>query len=327
MTHLRVLQAGPSTTVQDAGRLAWQHLGVSPAGFADPLLAALGNALVGNPQGAAVLEWTLRGDALQVVRGPVRVAVAAWADARVDGQPVPTFRALRLDDGQVLTVGQLARGRHGVLAVAGGVQSEVVLGSRSVHVRTGLGGRALQPGDTLPLLADALLAPALVLPLEAVALPRLQLRILPGPQVALFAPGALDQLTAARWHVRAADRMGARLTSDAALIAPLPHVEPISQGVVTGALQFPPSGQAILLGPDRQTIGGYAQLAVVISADLRHLAQARDGQVLGFLAVTPYEAIAAHVQAEADLARQLRAIAPAHDWLPVESPCLLRRLT
>jgi biotin-dependent carboxylase-like uncharacterized protein len=327
VTYMRVLQPGASTTVQDAGRLAWQHLGVSPAGFADPLLAELGNTLVGNPPDAAVLEWTLHGDTLQVVRGPVRVAVAAWADARVDGQPVPTFRALRLDDGQVLTVGPLARGRHGVLAVAGGVQTDAVLGSRSVHVRTGIGGRALQAGDLVPVIADAMQAPAHILALPLVPPPLSVLRILPGPQIHAFAPDALATLTSSLWQVRAADRMGARLTCDRVHVAPFADFEPVSEGVVTGALQFPPSGQAILLGPDRQTIGGYAKLAVVIAADLRHLAQVREGQVLGFSLVNPDQAIAAYAHAEADRAHRLAAMAVAHDWLPAESSCLLRHLT
>ncbi len=325
MTHLLVVHAGPATTVQDAGRLAWQHLGVAPAGFADRLLAALGNALVDNPPDAAALEWTQHGDALQVVGGPVRVAVAAWVDVRVDGYPVPPFRSLRLQEGQLLTVGPLLRGRHGVLAVAGGVQAPPVLGSRSVHARTGIGGELLAPGDRVPVLADTQSTPDRSLPSELVPQPQPLVRVLPGPQRALFQPDALPTLLAHPWRVLAGDRMGLRLQGPPLRL--LPGAEPISEGVVTGALQVPPSGQPIALGPDRQTIGGYAKLAVVISADLRHLAQVRDGENLLFSLVDQLQAYEALVAAQAELRSLLARIAAVHDVLAFESPRLLRMLS
>ena len=330
MTHFLVREPGASTTVQDAGRLAWQHLGVSPAGFADPLLALLGNALVGNPPAAAVLECTLRGDVLQVVGGPLRVAVAAWADVRVDGQPAPCFRALRLTDGQVLSVGALAVGRHGVLAVAGGLQTAVVLGSRSVHARTGVGGRPLQAGDRVPLLADPQPdAPARCLSPQRVPPPARLLRVLAGPQPEAFAPDALARLVAGSWRVVASDRMGLRverLDARDPPVRPRAEFEPISEGVVTGALQVPPSGQAILLGPDRQTVGGYAKIAVVISADLRHLAQLGEGQTVDFRLVDQPAAERAQRDADTERAQLLAAIVDAYDPLPCESPRLLRLL-
>ncbi len=326
MTHLRVEHAGPATTVQDAGRLAWQHVGVSPAGFADPLLASLANALVGNPPEVAVLEWALHGDTLRVVGGPVRVAVAAWADVRVDGHPAPTFRSLRLHDGQVLTVGPLQQGRHGVLAVAGGILTPLVLGSRAVHARTGVGGRVLQSGDCLPVSADpARDTPDRRLPPAHLPTPANTLRVLPAPQLPLFQPNALPLLLAQPWRVLAGDRMGLRLAGPP--LALLPGVEPVSEGVVTGALQVPPSGQPIALGPDRQTMGGYAKLAVVVSADLRHLAQLRDGDAVRFVAADLTMAHAARSQAHAELEAALAAIHFAHDVLPFESGRLLRLLS
>ncbi len=326
MTQLRVLRAGPATTVQDAGRLAWQHVGVSPAGFADPLLAALGNTLLGNPRDAAVLEWTLHGDALQVVGGPVRVVVAAWADVRVDGQPAPNFRTLRLHDGQLLEVEALQRGRHGVLAIAGGVHTDLVLGSRSAHVRTGVGGHPLRAGDTVPICLDVHPRAAdRFLPADQVPQPSSLVRILPGPQHHLFEADALPSLLAHPWHVRAADRMGARLEGPPLQL--LPDVELVSEGVVTGALQVPPSGQPIALGPDRQTMGGYAKLAVVISADWRHIGQWRDGEQVQFQLTNLVDAEQARINADRALADLLAAQRDVHDILPFESARLLHLLS
>ncbi len=325
MTHLLVEQPGPATTVQDAGRLAWQHVGVAPGGFADPLLAALANALVANAPDAAVLEWTQAGDVLRVVGGSVRVAIAGWTDAQVDGVPVPTFRGLRLHDGQTLTVGPLRLGRHGVLAVAGGLQTPLVLGSRATHARTGVGGQRLAAGNVLPVLpvdpatADRVLAESLV--------PRPQpvVRVLAAPQHTLFTADALALLVAEPWQVLAGDRMGLRLQGPPLRL--LPGAEPVSEGVVTGALQVPPSGQPIALGPDRQTIGGYAKLAVGITADLRHLAQRTDGATVRFVQVDATAARGALQQAQAELGALLAAMRTAHDVLPHESPRLLHLLS
>ena len=109
-------------------------------------------------------------------------------------------------------------------------------------------------------------------------------------------------------------------------IMPRSGLEPISEGVVTGALQVPPSGQPIALGPDRQTVGGYGKLAIVIAADLRHLGQAREGDLLQFSLVESMSAIDAQRDARLTLERCLAAMEIAHDWLPAESPGLLRLL-
>ena len=151
------------------------------------------------------------------------------------------------------------------------------------------------------------------------------LRVLPAPQLPLFQPHALPLLLAQPWRVRAGDRMGLRLAGPPLLL--LPGVEPVSEGVVTGALQVPPSGQPIALGPDRQTMGGYAKLAVVVTADLRHLAQLRDGDTVRFVAVDQAIAHAARSHADAALAAALAAIQRVHDVLPFESGRLLRLLS
>ena len=326
MIGLRVLEAGLSSTIQDAGRLAFQPVGVSPAGFADPLLAALGNALVGNPLDAAVLEWTAFGDTLEATAGPLRVAIAAWTHATVDGSHVPNFRAFFLEAGQTLALGRLHVGRHGVLAVAGGIQTPIVLGSRSAHARTGVGGQRLTGDALVPARADPDPAtPRLHLAQSLVPAPSQTLRILPAPQRCLFADDALARLVDHPWHVVAGDRMGTRLRGPHLQL--LPGVEPVSEGVVTGALQVPPSGQPIVLGPDRQTIGGYAKLAVVVTADLRHLAQLRDGSSVRFALVDLASARAAALDAEGLQAALLTALAPVRDFLPTESACLLRLLS
>ena len=325
MNGLRVVAAGPLTTVQDAGRWAWQASGVSPAGWADPWLGWLANALLDQDDAHAGLEWTAAGDTLQVVGdAPVRVAVAAWAAVRVDGHPVPAFRSLRLWPGQVLEVGALTHGRHGVLAVQGGVQTALVLGSRSAHVRTGVGGTALAAGAYIPVGADPMPGRAdQGIPPDRVPLPKSLVRVVAGPQLAWMAPNTLTALETGSWHVRAADRMGVRLAGPGLHVT---GAQPVSEGVVTGAVQVPDDGQPIVLGVDRQTMGGYVKPVTILHADLRHAAQWRPGQSVQFRVVSLAEADQARLD-DATVRTNVRAqLAPVVGVQAWESPRLLNAL-
>lgn len=325
MSGIEVVEAGPSTTIQDLGRGGLQADGVSLAGWADPLLARLANALLEQGPDNAGLEWSGKGDTLRVTGElPIRVAVAAWAPVWIDGHAASPFRSLRLWPGQVLRVGTLSAGRHGVLAVQGGVQVPVVLGSRSTHARTGLGGGVLRDAQVLPVHPDDRCRAAdRWVPVSGVPMPTCTLRVLAGPQLECFESGALNLLESSTWRVGAADRMGVRF-----LGPPLPilAVQPPSEGVVPGALQVAGDGLPIALGQDCQTIGGYAKPACVIRADLRHLAQLRAGDSVRFIVVSPEVADGARREAQDHVRRLLTAIDQVHTVEPWESARLLRLL-
>ena len=118
---LKVIAAGPGSTLQDRGRLGHQRFGVSTAGAADPLLLAASNALVGNDAFEGAIEFTLVGDTLEVAARSCRIAVTGDAELTIDGQPHLPWTSHRLDQGQRLRVGALATGARGYLAVAGGI--------------------------------------------------------------------------------------------------------------------------------------------------------------------------------------------------------------
>lgn len=293
MTRLRVVTAGPCTTVQDLGRFGHLRLGVPAAGMLDPWLGRLANRLAGNDDAAPLLEWTWHGDELEVLDGPVRLAITGDAPVWVDGRPRPSHRALTLAPGQRLRIGQAESGLRGYVAVAGGLEVPRVLGSAATHLRSGLGGwqgRKLAAGDVLPVAAGGRLD-----------LPELQgifprdtgpLRVLPGPRHDLFEPSAWSLLLAADWRVGLeADRMALRLEGPA-----LRHrgtADLVSEGAVPGVLQVPGDGRPTVLLADGQPTGGFATLATVITADLGRLAQLRPGQGVRFQAVTPAEALQA----------------------------------
>jgi antagonist of KipI len=230
----------------------------------------------------------------------------ATFDLALDGQPVPCDTALAVRPGSVLRFGARRRGGRAYLAVAGGIDTPPVLGSRATHVPTatgGLDGRALRRGDRVPLgSASAAARPPRFRP-EVVEHNDLVpvVRVLPGPDLECFARDVLDVLVAAPYHVSVqSDRMGFRLGGAALPVLP-GQADIISDAVPVGTMQVPASGQPLVLMADRQTAGGYARLATVISADIGLLGQACPGDRIRFAICSRSEAMAAVIARERSL--------------------------
>jgi biotin-dependent carboxylase-like uncharacterized protein len=286
MKPWQVIAPGALTTVQDRGREGWRHVGVSRAGALDPDAAALANRLLGNDSDAAVLELTLQGPTLKLAQ-PARIAiVGASVAATSNGHPLPGQRPLTVPAGE-LKLGGIREGVRAWLSVAGGFDLPVILGSRSTDLRGGFGGkegRALRAGDLLPL--------GKFPPTNTAALQNAAWWIgaddydcgiaHPLRYVSSGHPAAAA-LAERAWSVSAdANRQGIRLRGQ-----PLPNIphHDVSEPVAVGCIQLPADGQPIVLLADAQTVGGYARLGYVISADLPRLAQAGPGAVLAFAAV------------------------------------------
>ncbi len=286
MNRIRVLSAGLQTTVQDLGRFGWAHFGVSASGAADPLALRAANLLVGNAENAAALEMTLVGGAFEF-ESATTIALAG-SDF---GAGVPLWTALDLPAGAVLRCGPTRSGARCYLAVRGGIAVDRVMGSASVHVMTGIGGRPLRTGDVL-LIGDAAVRGALrAAPLigEGGAAPDLPrdglLRVTEGPQAGRFS----GELYGGAYTVaEQSNRMGLRLRGPA---IPSPPGGMLTEGVALGAVQIPPDGQPIILFVEHQTTGGYPKPANVISADFWKLGQLRPRDELRFQLVTLDDAL------------------------------------
>jgi allophanate hydrolase len=322
---IEIVSGGPGCTVQDAGRFGHRHAGVAQAGWLVPPWADAANALVGNPVDAAGLEWRGPGLVLQVVRGPVRMAVAGAVRVEVSrgggpARPLGPWCSATLAEGDRLHLGAAAEG-WACLALGGGVQVPLVLGSRSTHVRTrfgGLDGRMLAPGDRLPCHRRDDGATGECRALAPLALPTGPIRILWGPQDDHFTAQARAQLLDTGWQVTAEqDRMGMRLAGP-----PLAHVsvaaaDIVSDGAVPGAVQVPANGLPVVLLGDGQTVGGYPKIATVIRADLPRLALMPAGCTLRFEAVDAPTARRALLAAHADGRAWAAALVPCQPegWL------------
>ena len=283
--EISVIRGGMLTTVQDLGRRGHRGVGVPLSGAMDVFALRVANLLVGNPEDAAALEFTLVGpelvfstDALVAVGGAEFDGVAAW-------------RPFVVRAGEHLKFGAARRGCRACLAVAGGLEIAPVLGSRSTYLRAGLGGfqgRALRDGDVLQApdvtrgftghwRIDGRILPAYS------AVPTL--RVVRGAQADEF--GGVPYVSEFKVSPQS-DRMGVRLAGTK--LARIGSAELVSSAVAPGTVQVPPDGQPIVLMADAQTIGGYPQVAHVISVDLPLVAQLRPGDTLRFAEVTLEEA-------------------------------------
>jgi antagonist of KipI len=317
VSALLVVDPGLLTTVQDLGRYGHQRVGVPASGPMDRLALVVANRLVGNDDGAATLECTIKGPRLEV-REPAVVAVAgAPMGFTVNGQEAPAWTALHVRPGDVLGFQMASAGCRAYLAVAGGVDVPLVLGSRATYLRGrlgGLGGRALQKGDALPVGApraesDADRAGRTVPAALRPAYPaERECRVILGPQDDRFTPEGIRAFLAGPYDVTPqADRMGYRLKGP--VITHARGHDIVSDGIPLGGIQVPGEGQPIVLLADRQTTGGYTKIATVIGVDIGAIGQTRPGQRVRFRRVTLEEAHAARAAEAAWLAR---AIVQAH---------------
>ncbi|WP_430779687.1 biotin-dependent carboxyltransferase family protein [Actinoplanes sp. G11-F43] len=273
---ITVLRAGPLTTVQDLGRPGWAHLGVPRSGALDAPALRLANRFVGNPDDAAGLETTLLGCALRFTHPALVAVTGAVAHVEVNGRPAERPRGHQLFEvpaGGVVDVGPAVRGVRSYLAVAGGIDVEPVLGSRSTDTLSGLGPARLADGDVLPVGTRAG-TPIVGEPARPGGELVLGLRL--GPRddwldlTGLFGtPYTIGMLS---------NRIGTRLAGTALTRAKAGELP--SEGVVLGAVQVPADGQPIVFLADHPTTGGYPVIGVV--ADVTPLAQARPGTTVRF---------------------------------------------
>jgi antagonist of KipI len=333
---LEVLDPGLLSTVQDAGRPDWTHLGVPIGGACDRWSLAVANLLAGNEPGAAALEMTLVGPVLAVRETVVIGLVGADLGGieRTSGRRLEPGRTHRLEAGTTIAFpGNPSAGPSGArayLALPGGLDVPAVLGSRSTSLAGafgGLDGRPLRGGDVL---AGATTAAARggrrTRQDGSDALVDRSWPLLDGdphlgdpqpPPIRLLrGPGdgvGVRELAGRVWRAAAgSDRVGIRLEGQP--VDARGDGEMLSHGVVFGAVQVPPDGLPIVLLADHQTTGGYPVVAVVISADHPRLGQLRPGATASFVEVSPEDAVTALAHQRAALALGARMLREAAGW-------------
>ncbi|MEU8631326.1 biotin-dependent carboxyltransferase family protein [Amycolatopsis sp. NPDC048633] len=278
MRALEVFDPGRYALVEDLGRPGYAHLGVAPSGALDVSSLRLANRLVGNSEDAAGVEALLGGLSVRFTASATVAVTGPAVDVRVDGRSYGSHVPVPVRAGQTLSVGTPSTGLRCYLAVSGGIAVEPVLGSRSRDVLSGIGPAPLKAGDVLPLGEPGIPAGAdVVVPVPAPD--ELVVPVTLGPR-----DDWLDEPAgglSAWWTVTAeSNRVGLRL--DGTPFRRVTEGELPSEGVVTGAIQVPPSGLPVVFLADHPTTGGYPVAAVVRAGALSALAQARPGTRVRF---------------------------------------------
>ncbi len=289
-----VLDPGTLTTVQDLGRYGFQRYGVPVSGAMDGFALRAGNLLVGNHEGAPSLEMTIAGPQLRFLDRAIVAVTGADMQPRIGDHAAPMWQPFAVHGDTVLTFRGLRSGARAYLAIAGGFDVPVVLGSRSTYLRSrfgGFNGRPLAQGDRLARLAGDEPTDTRRMPLSGFPtyLESHRLRIVIGPQEAAFTPQGVQTLLSSAYTITAqSDRMGYRL--EGPRIEQRSGADIVSDGTPAGAVQVAGDGMPLVLLADRGTTGGYAKIATIIGVDLPRLAQARPGDRVFFDAVTVREA-------------------------------------
>jgi antagonist of KipI len=278
---IRVVEPGLFSTVQDLGRLGYGPMGVSASGAADPIALRIGNLLVGNPEGAAAIEMTLAGGTFEFPSGGTIALTGSDFDAGL-----PLWKACEINPGAVLRCGASVSGARCYLAVRGGLEVDLFLGSASTHVLSGLGGKVLRRGDVLQI-GDRAADPIRTVHLPALRrmTPRKILRATDGPQAGWFKQNFFQ----GEFEVtEEANRMGLRLQG---ALFEMDHAgKMLSEGVSLGAIQIAAGGQPIIMFVEQQTTGGYPKIANVILADMSSVGQLRPRERIKFERVSIDEA-------------------------------------
>lgn len=292
-----VLQPGPMTTIQDLGRFGYQQFGVPQSGAMDNYAYRIGNLIVGSEQGAPSLEITLFGLRLRLLRDTMVAITGADLAPALNGNPIPMWEALPVKRGDIISFPRLKSGCRAYLAAVGGFDVPRVMTSASTYIRAGLGGfagRALRTGDVLHTIERQVQPSQKKVPSEYIPAygNQIELRVILGPQDDHFTQEGIATFLKSTYTISAqADRMGYRL--DGSKIQHRSKADIISDGIPLGAVQVPGYGLPIVLLVDRQTTGGYAKLATVISTDIPKLAQTKPGDRVKFCQITEDEAYTA----------------------------------
>ena len=321
---IKVNAPGLATTVQDLGRPGYYHLGIPLSGGMDRFALRAANLLVGNDEGAAVLEAVFMGPELEFTADATVAVTGAELPPKVNGDVRETWTSFRVKAGQVLSFDFLKKGARAYIAVSGGVEVPVVLGSRSTYALGALGGhegRKLQAGDQLPVgtvsksVKEGTSVPAA---LRRGPSNTAELRMLPGLYWHRITDGAGKQFFADTWKVAPeADRIGYRFKGGKALEF-VPRTPPFGAGsdpsnIVDacypyGSVQVPGGTEPIVLHRDAVSGGGYFMVGTVISADMDLIGQLQPHTPAKFVRVDMKAALAARHDRAATLDKVRKAL-------------------
>ena len=292
---IKIITPGLMTSVQDCGRYGYQASGFSVSGALDMRSYKLANILAGNIENLAVLEMTMLGITAEFTQNTVFAITGGDFTPTINGESINMYQTVYASAGDVLKMGAAKTGSRAYIAFLGGVDVPLVMGSRSTNMKCKIGGfegRALRAGDVIetgdnfPI--DYRKKVKKIKP-DDFSSSEAEIRVILGPQDDYFTEKGIDTFLSSPYTLtKDCDRMGFKL--DGEKIENINGVDIVSDGIALGSVQGPSSGKPIIMLADRQTTGGYAKIATVVSVDIPRLVQLKSGSTVHFKEVTAKEA-------------------------------------
>lgn len=275
---LKVLKSGFFVTIQDLGRFGYRDIGVPISGAMDVLSVKKANLLLENEPNAAVMEITMTGPTLQF-EGPTYICLSgAHIAATLNNQPIENYQVVKVAKGDILSYGRLEDGFRAYLAVKGGFQTEIVLGSRSQFIPVTKKKR-LKDGDEVPYEKTLSFSPILSEIKIEDHFHKNYLEVHKGPEFSMLSDAQLTEVFTKTFTVsKENNRMAYQLSE---LIAGHSH-SMLTSGTLPGTVQFTPAGRLIILMKDGQTTGGYPRILQLSEDSICTLAQKKLGDKLSF---------------------------------------------
>lgn len=291
MTVIKVIRPGMYTTIQDAGRYGYQKSGMPVAGAMDLFSLKVANILVGNKDDDACLETTLMGPELEFTGDAIIAVTGGNLTPKINDESINMWCTIRVSKGDVLSFGAVKSGCRSYIAVSGGMDVPIVMGSKSTYTRGKIGGvegRILKSGDEIKIVQPGINLSVGPLSLPSKFIPeynsQIIARVVLGPQDDHFTQEGLNTFLSSKYQItNDSDRMGYRLTGPKITHNNGPDI--ISDGIVMGSIQVPGHGSPIIMMADRQTVGGYTKIATIITPDINSIGQLKPGDIIKFAAI------------------------------------------
>ncbi|MBE0650250.1 MAG: biotin-dependent carboxyltransferase [Bacteroidales bacterium] len=293
MDGIKFIKEGFLTTIQDLGRYGFQKFGMPVSGAMDSYSLKTANWLVGNPRESACFEITFQGPEIEFHCETVIGLSGAPMQASLNGNTLQSDTSYRVFRGDILRTGIVQQGVRSYLAIAGEIEIPEVMGSKSTYLRGRLGGfhgRKIEAGDEIAIKPSGF-SDVRQLPYEFRQFfsTSQTLRIIPGTEVSYFELSGITSFLTSEYTVSPQnDRMGYRLSGQA--ITHKSGADIISSGITNGSIQVPGHGQPIIMLADHQTVGGYTQIANIVSVDIPLVGQLKTGDKIHFRETSLQEA-------------------------------------
>ncbi|WP_336517192.1 biotin-dependent carboxyltransferase family protein [Pollutibacter soli] len=317
---LRIIQPGMYSSMQDLGRSGYRAIGVPESGAMDTQSAQIANILVGNRASDTVIEFTHHGAAL-IAESPMIVAhCGGGASLWINDYPAVSGRGYLVKQSTLLQLKSNPSGYRSYLAVSGGFEASLDLGSSSTYTPAamgGLNGRILKTGDQLRIrdqdvfqrVSQYFYPSGNNNDVKATSWgyygrhyqnAASAIRIIKGPEWDCFTNNAIETFLNSSFRITTqSNRMGFRLQGKSLITEPLPEL--ISTNVTMGTIQVTHEGDLIMLMADAQTTGGYPRIAQIASTDLSACAQLKPDEEIRFTLISAEEAEDLYLKKERDM--------------------------